>query len=33
MRRQVDHYLARARTVASAGVIGARCEVAPSSPT
>lgn len=29
MRRQVDHYLARARTVASAGVIGARCEVAP----
>jgi signal transduction histidine kinase len=29
MRRQVDHYLARARTVASAAVIGARCEVAP----
>lgn len=29
MRRQVDHYLARARTVASAGVIGARCDVAP----
>lgn len=29
MRRQVDHYLARARTVASASVIGARCEVAP----
>jgi len=29
MRRQVDHYLARARTVASAAVIGARTEVAP----
>ncbi|NOT40549.1 MAG: sensor histidine kinase [Alphaproteobacteria bacterium] len=29
MRRQVDHYLARARTVASAQVIGARTEVAP----
>lgn len=29
MRRQVDHYLARARTVASASVIGARCDVAP----
>lgn len=29
MRRQVDHYLARARTVASAKVIGARTEVAP----
>lgn len=29
MRRQVDHYLARARTVASAAVIGARCDVAP----
>jgi len=29
MRRQVDHYLARARTVASAKVIGARAEVAP----
>jgi signal transduction histidine kinase len=29
MRRQVDHYLARARTVASAQVIGARAEVAP----
>ncbi len=29
MRRQVDHYLARARTVASASVIGARTEVTP----
>ena len=29
MRRQVDHYLARARTVASVAVIGARTEVAP----
>lgn len=29
MRRQVDHYLARARTVASAKVIGARAEVGP----
>ncbi len=29
MRRQVDHYLARARTVASAQVIGARAEVSP----
>jgi signal transduction histidine kinase len=29
MRRQVDHYLSRARTVASAKVIGARAEVAP----
>ena len=29
MRRQVDHYLARARTVASASVIGARTDVAP----
>ena len=29
MRRQVDHYLARARTAASAKVIGARTEVAP----
>ncbi|MEQ1754149.1 MAG: HAMP domain-containing sensor histidine kinase [Micropepsaceae bacterium] len=29
MRRQADHYLARARTVASASVIGARCDVAP----
>lgn len=29
MRRQVDHYLARARTVASAKVIGARTEAAP----
>ncbi len=29
MRRQVDHYLARARTVASAKVIGARAEAAP----
>ena len=29
MRRQVDHYLARARTVASAKVIGARAEIAP----
>lgn len=29
MRRQVDHYLARARAVASAKVIGARAEVAP----
>ena len=29
MRRQVDHYLSRARTVASAAVIGARCEIAP----
>ncbi len=29
MRRQVDHYLARARTVASAQVIGARTEVSP----
>ena len=30
MRRQVDHYLARARTVASAAVIGARCDVGPT---
>jgi signal transduction histidine kinase len=29
MRRQVDHYLARARTVGSAQVIGARADVAP----
>lgn len=29
MRRQVDHYLARARTVASAAVLGARTEAAP----
>jgi signal transduction histidine kinase len=29
MRRQVDHYLTRARTAASAKVIGARAEVAP----
>lgn len=29
MRRQVDHYLARARAVASAQVIGARAEVGP----
>lgn len=29
MRRQVDHYLARARSVGSASVIGARTEVAP----
>lgn len=29
MRRQVDHYLARARTVGSVSVIGARTEVAP----
>jgi signal transduction histidine kinase len=29
MRRQVDHYLARARAVASAKVIGARTELAP----
>ncbi len=29
MRRQVDHYLARARTVGSVAVIGARTEVAP----
>ncbi len=29
MRRQVDHYLARARTAASAKVIGARTEAAP----
>lgn len=29
MRRQVDHYLARARTAASAGVLGAATEVAP----
>ena len=29
MRRQVDHYLARARTVGSAAVIGARTEAAP----
>ncbi|MDZ4740864.1 MAG: sensor histidine kinase [Alphaproteobacteria bacterium] len=29
MRRQVDHYLARARTVASASVLGARTDVAP----
>jgi signal transduction histidine kinase len=29
MRRQVDHYLARARTVASAKVLGARTEAAP----
>jgi signal transduction histidine kinase len=29
MRRQVDHYLTRARTVASAKVIGARTEAAP----
>ena len=29
MRRQVDHYLARARTVGSVAVIGARSEVSP----
>lgn len=29
MRRQVDHHLARARTVATASVIGARTEVSP----
>lgn len=29
MRRQVDHYLARARSVGSASVIGARTEAAP----
>jgi signal transduction histidine kinase len=29
MRRQVDHYLARARTVGSVAVIGARTEAAP----
>lgn len=29
MRRQVDHYLARARTVGSAAVIGARTEAVP----
>lgn len=29
MRRQVDHYLARARTVGSVAVIGARSEAAP----
>lgn len=29
MRRQVDHYLARARTVGSAAVLGARSEAAP----
>ena len=32
MRRQVDHYLARARAVGSAKVIGARTEVAPVVP-
>ncbi|MBT7666592.1 MAG: sensor histidine kinase, partial [Rhodospirillaceae bacterium] len=29
MRRQVDRHLSRARTAAAAGVLGARCEVAP----
>ena len=29
MQRQMDRHLARARTAASAGVLGARCEVAP----
>jgi signal transduction histidine kinase len=29
MRRQVDHHLARARTVATASVLGARTQVAP----
>ena len=29
MRRQVEHYLSRARTAATGGVLGARCEVAP----
>lgn len=29
MRRQVDHHLARARAAATAGVLGARTEVAP----
>ncbi len=29
MRRQVDHYLVRARTAATGGVLGARTEVAP----
>ena len=29
MRRQVDHYLVRARTAATGGVLGARCEVGP----
>lgn len=29
MRRQVDHYLARARTAAAGGVLGARTELAP----
>jgi signal transduction histidine kinase len=29
MRRQVEHYLSRARTAATGGVLGARCELAP----
>ena len=29
MQRQVDRHLARARTAAAAGVLGARCDVAP----
>ena len=29
MQRQVDRHLARARTAAAAGVLGARCEIAP----
>jgi signal transduction histidine kinase len=29
MRRQVDRHMARARTAAAAGVLGARCEVRP----
>jgi len=29
MREQVDHHLSRARAMATAGVIGARCEVGP----
>jgi signal transduction histidine kinase len=29
MRRQVDRHLSRARTAASAGILGARCDIAP----
>ena len=29
MRRQVEHYLSRARTATTGGVLGARCELAP----
>ena len=29
MRQQVDHHLSRARAMATATVIGSRCEVAP----